>query len=54
MKKYFTNKIKQLLNNIKISNCEHGFDITEVANTKIDPICKKGCGKKLSELTQTQ
>jgi hypothetical protein len=31
----------------RLERCKHGFEISEVVNLKIDPICKK-CGKKLS------
>ena len=31
--------------------CRHGFDIKEVMNLSVDPICKH-CGEKLSILTQ--
>ena len=40
-------KLKVLFANKK--SCEHGFEISEVINIKIDPTCKK-CGKTLSIL----
>jgi len=37
--------------NIRIKNCKHGFEIKDVMNTKIDPVCKI-CGRTLSELSK--
>ena len=34
----------------RLKKCNHGFEIKDVCNTKIDPMCKNGCGKRLSEL----
>jgi len=45
--------IRNILNKLFTKNkhvvCEHGFEIHEVMNLKIDPICKK-CGKSLNEI----
>lgn len=42
-KKWFSGLFKK-------QKCNHGFEIKEVADLRIDPCCKK-CGKKISELT---
>ena len=34
----------------RLKKCNHGFEIKDVCNTKTDPMCKNGCGKRLSEL----
>ena len=52
MRKYIIEKLKsfrQYFIDRRIKYCEHGFEISEVINTKIDPTCKK-CGQKLSVL----
>ena len=35
----------------RLKKCSHRFSVEDVCNTKVDPFCKKGCGSKLSELT---
>jgi hypothetical protein len=52
MKKYFIEKLKtlrQFFVSRRLKRCKHGFEISEVINTKIDPTCKK-CGQSLSAL----
>ncbi len=57
MKKYFIKKVTELSKLFSIRNlseCKHGFEISEVVNLKIDPVCKN-CDRKLSELiTETK
>mgnify|MGYP003670486793 CR=1 FL=1 len=53
MIKYIRNKIKAFAIYIvskRLKKCNHGFEIKDVCNTKTDPMCKNGCGKRLSEL----
>ena len=42
-KKWFSGLFKK-------QKCNHGFEVKEVVDLRIDPCCKK-CGKKISELT---
>jgi hypothetical protein len=52
MKKYLIEKLKalrQLFVSRRVKRCKHGFEISEVMNTKIDPTCKR-CGQSLSAL----
>ena len=50
--------MKKIIEKLKIlfiskKSCEHGFEISEVINIKMDPTCKK-CGKALSILMKDQ